>query len=160
MAFTLSQAGMVIYWRRTRTPGWRRSLAINAFGAIVTGVVAVIVGATKFSHGAWLSIAAMVADLLRALADQGALRRRRANQLGRGLENGEAVAEQFYFASAGRPQTVIVPVETIDRAVLRTIAYARTLSPNAVAIHVTDEREEAEDLRQALGRRTSPTCRS
>jgi hypothetical protein len=41
-----------------------------------------------------------------------------------------------------------VPVEKIDRAVLRTLAYARTLSPNAVAVHVTDERESAEELRR------------
>ena len=58
------------------------------------------------------------------------------------------MAEHFYVASAGRPQTVVVPVEKIDRATLRTIAYARTLSPNAVAVHVTDERESAEVLRR------------
>jgi hypothetical protein len=41
-----------------------------------------------------------------------------------------------------------VPVDEINRAVLRTIAYARTLSPHAVAVHVTDEFENAEALRQ------------
>jgi amino acid transporter len=119
MAFTLSQAGMVVYWRNNRTAGWRRSLMINAFGAVVTGVVAVIVGATKFSHGAWLSMLAMgllfiVLWRIKAHYDDA------REQLGQGLEAG-GVAEQFYFASAGRPQTVVVPVETIDRSVLRTI---------------------------------------
>jgi hypothetical protein len=70
-----------------------------------------------------------------------------ADQLSSGLTGATGVAEHFYVASAGRPQTVIVPVEKIDRAVLRTLAYARTLSPNAVAVHVTDERESAEELR-------------
>ena len=36
-AFTLSQAGMVRYWRRLRTPGWRRSAVINGAGAVATG---------------------------------------------------------------------------------------------------------------------------
>jgi amino acid transporter len=52
-AFTLSQAGMVRYWRRTRTPGWRRSATINAVGAVCTAVVAVLVVETKFLEGAW-----------------------------------------------------------------------------------------------------------
>jgi amino acid transporter len=147
MAFTLSQWGMVVHWRRTRDPGWRFSLVLNAVGAIATGVVALIVGATKFADGAWLSLAAMA--LLMVL-----LWRIRAHyldataQLGRGLQGPVGVAEQFYVASAGRPQTVIVPVDEINRAVLRTVAYARTLSTNATAIHVTDERESAEALRK------------
>ncbi len=73
MAFTLSQSGMIIHWRHTREPGWRTALAINAVGAVATGLVMVIVGATKFSHGAWLSIALMAGARCPPLADQGAL---------------------------------------------------------------------------------------
>ena len=53
-AFTLSQIGMVRYWRRTRGPRWRRSAAINLLGALATGVVLVVVVSTKFTEGAWL----------------------------------------------------------------------------------------------------------
>jgi hypothetical protein len=60
----------------------------------------------------------------------------------------EDVAASFYGASAGRLQTVIVPVDEINRAVLRTLAYARTLSQGAVAVHVTDDREAAERFRE------------
>ena len=52
--FTISQTGMIRHWLRERSPGWRRRLAINAFGAVLTGVVAVIVTAVKFFDGAWL----------------------------------------------------------------------------------------------------------
>ena len=52
--FTISQTGMIRHWLRERSPGWRRRLAINAFGAALTGVVAVIVTAVKFFDGAWL----------------------------------------------------------------------------------------------------------
>jgi amino acid transporter len=63
-AFTLSQAGMVVHWRRlARTghpaKGWKRSIVINTVGAIATGVVLVIIAATKFKEGAWISIVAM-----------------------------------------------------------------------------------------------------
>ena len=52
-AFTLSQAGMVRYWRRQRTPGWQRSAVINGAGAVATGIVALLVVETKFLAGAW-----------------------------------------------------------------------------------------------------------
>src|SRR5437588_8491983 len=64
-AFTLSQAGMVVHWRRLRARGgqgarrWRTSMVINGVGAIATGVVLVIIASTKFTEGAWISIVAM-----------------------------------------------------------------------------------------------------
>src|SRR6185436_1052904 len=54
ISFTLSQAGMVIHWRKTREPGWKTSAFINGFGALVTGVVLVIVAITKTFEGAWI----------------------------------------------------------------------------------------------------------
>src|SRR5207237_4600713 len=54
VSFTLSQAGMVIHWRHTREAGWRTSAAINGFGALVTGVVLIIVAVTKTLEGAWI----------------------------------------------------------------------------------------------------------
>jgi amino acid transporter len=64
-SFTLSQAGMVRHWLREREKGpnaqrgWQRSIVINAIGAVATGMVLVIITATKFTHGAWVVIAAM-----------------------------------------------------------------------------------------------------
>src|SRR4029079_3226325 len=58
-AFTLSQAGMVRYWRRTLAPGWLRSMLVNGVGATATGLVATIVIITKFTEGAWLVIVAI-----------------------------------------------------------------------------------------------------
>src|SRR5437868_2865259 len=54
ISFTLSQTGMVLHWRNTRTPGWKTSAAINGFGAVVTGVVLLIVAVTKTLEGAWI----------------------------------------------------------------------------------------------------------
>jgi amino acid transporter len=146
-AFTLSQGGMVAHWYRHQEPGWRRAALVNFVGATATGVVAFIIGATKFMDGAWISMALMA--LLVLVMWRIRVHYSDANrQLGRGLTGAEPVADYFYGASAGRPQSVIVPVDEINRAVLRTMAYARTLSSNATAVHVTDERESADALRR------------
>ena len=55
-SITLSQAGMVRHWWRTREAGWRRSQLINGFGAVATGIVTVIFAVAKFALGAWLVI--------------------------------------------------------------------------------------------------------
>ena len=56
VAFTLAQSAMVAYWLRHREAGWRRALAINAVGAVLSGAVALIAAATKFTAGAWLVV--------------------------------------------------------------------------------------------------------
>jgi amino acid transporter len=64
-SFTLSQTGMVRHWLAERhkgadaVKGWKTSIVINAVGAGTTAVVLVVVTATKFVHGAWLSILVM-----------------------------------------------------------------------------------------------------
>ena len=52
LAFTPSQTGMIMHWRRHRDqPHWRHSLAFNATGAVLSGIVFVIEGVTKFTAG-------------------------------------------------------------------------------------------------------------
>lgn len=58
ISFTLSQLGMVVRWRRLRTPGWQRSSTINTIGAALTGTVLCVVIATKFMSGAWIVLTA------------------------------------------------------------------------------------------------------
>jgi len=56
LAWTLSQVGMVIHWRRERSKGWKPKAIVNAVGALATGVTFVIVGASKFLDGAWIAL--------------------------------------------------------------------------------------------------------
>jgi amino acid transporter len=55
-SFTLSQSGMVRRHLSLRQPGWRAATLISGFGAAATGIVALIVGVTKFTIGAWVPI--------------------------------------------------------------------------------------------------------
>jgi amino acid transporter len=54
LAFTLSQAGMVMHWLRSKEPNAYLSAIVNGIGALATGLTLIIVIVTKFAEGAWL----------------------------------------------------------------------------------------------------------
>jgi amino acid transporter len=56
LAFTLSQAGMVVHWRRNRGPHWLKSALVNGLGALVTGITTIVVLVAKFAEGAWITL--------------------------------------------------------------------------------------------------------
>ncbi|WP_406129097.1 APC family permease [Streptomyces sp. NBC_00989] len=56
VGFTVAQVGMVRHWRGERGTGWHGKALLNGFGAVLTGVAAVVVTATKFEEGAWLIV--------------------------------------------------------------------------------------------------------
>jgi amino acid transporter len=56
LAFTLSQAGMVVHWFKKRGPHWLKSALVNGFGAFVTGVTVCVVLVAKFAEGAWITL--------------------------------------------------------------------------------------------------------
>jgi amino acid transporter len=66
LAFTLSQAGMVVHWWRLRDPNWRRSMVYNGTGCALSGIVFVTAAITKFTAGAWVSL--LVVGLFMAVA--------------------------------------------------------------------------------------------
>ncbi|HZQ16446.1 MAG TPA: APC family permease [Gaiellaceae bacterium] len=118
-AFTLSQAGMVRYWARTKDPGWRYRGAVNTVGAVTTGIVAVVVIWSKFTEGAWLVI---VTVPLLVLAFLGINRhyRRFARRLRAGVDA---------VRLAGAPTNqVLLWVESIDVATEGALWYARRVS--------------------------------
>jgi len=114
-AFTLSQAGMVRYWRRVRGPGWRYRALVNGVGATATGVVAAIVIVTKFAAGAWLVI---VAIPLLVLAFYGI--RRHYRGIVRRLHAG---ADAVVAAPPPRNSTLLL-VESIDEATADALWFA------------------------------------
>ena len=56
VSFTISQAGMVRHWHSEHGRGWRSRLGINAFGMLLTGIVAIVVASVKFAAGAWMVV--------------------------------------------------------------------------------------------------------
>lgn len=59
VGFTIAQSGMVLHWRQVRGPRWTGKALLNGLGALLTGVSAVVVTATKLHDGAWLIVVAL-----------------------------------------------------------------------------------------------------
>ncbi|GAA0415499.1 APC family permease [Streptomyces luteireticuli] len=147
-SFTLSQTGMVRHWNRElrdeADPAARRrgltARIINATGAVVTGLVLVIVLATKFTQGAWLAVVAAVVLWVTM----------------RGIRRHyDAVAAELAVtdphAELVRPSRVVgvVLISTLHKPTLRALAYARAFRPDRLeALTVSVDREETRTLQQ------------
>src|SRR5206468_9323603 len=127
-AFTLAQAGMVRFWRRSRQTGWLRRAAMNGLGAATTGVVAVIVIWTKFTAGAWM---VMIAIPVMIVAFYGVHRHYEA------ISRRLAAKARAVLARPEPHNTVVLYVERLDAATREAFWYAREISNGAFrAIHV------------------------
>jgi amino acid transporter len=127
-AFTLSQAGMVRYWKRVREPGWHYRAAVNGVGAAATGLVTAIVIVTKFAAGAWLVTVAIPLIVLGAYAI-----RRHYRRVERRLRAG---ADAVLAAPPPSNETIVL-VESIDEATVDALWFAEHTSENGFrAIHV------------------------
>ncbi|MFT4040055.1 MAG: APC family permease [Thermomicrobiales bacterium] len=135
-AFTLSQGGMVMRWLRLREPGWRMGLAINIVGVITTGLVAIVVGFTNFTRGAWV-VLVLIPLLIMVFR---AINRHYASAAGE-------LAAQTPLKPEDIEHTVIVPISAINRVARQTLAYARSISPNVTAVFITDDEAEIEEMR-------------
>jgi hypothetical protein len=137
VSFTLSQAGMVVHWRRERSPGWRTSAAINGVGAIVTGIVLLVVGLTKAREGAWIIMLLIPLNVLLFKVVK---------------RHYEGVAAQLsmtgWSAPARRRNTVLVPISGVIRPVAEALEYAKTLSDDVRAVYVAIENTTTEQLRR------------
>jgi amino acid transporter len=137
--FTISQTGMIRHWLREKSPGWRRRLGINAFGAILTGTVAVIVTSVKFFDGAWL-----VLVLIPLLVGMMTFIRRQYEQQEAELH----VRDEGVLPGPHREQRVVIPVNGINRAVVQAVNFGRSLARDVRAVYVTDDLEVADALRE------------
>ena len=136
VSFTLSQSGMVRHWLRERVPGWGWRMAINGLGATVTGVVTVVIAATKFSHGAWI-VVVVIPVLVAAFV----MMSRHYDEVAQDLSlSGMEPPPEFQH-------TVLVLVGDVHRGVVRAVQYARTLAPSATVRGVYVETDPARTAR-------------
>jgi amino acid transporter len=146
IAVTLSQTGMVKRWWEQREAGWRSSLAMNAVGALATGIVALIIAATKFLDGAWISVAMVIALIVMFAA----IRRHYdwfQRKIGVDEDRLQALAPPGRPADRrATPEHVIVPVDGINKISVGAISMAREISGNVTAVHVTDDQKAAEEF--------------
>lgn len=140
VSFTLSQTGMFTKWVTEKKKGWRHKAFVNGLGALVTFITVIIIGVTKFFHGAWIVcilIPIFVTTMLKI----------RAHYI--------HVAEQLRLTVYERPKAVdlaeqkryvIVPIDTLNKSFLKALNYARTMSENIIVFHVSVDEECTEKL--------------
>jgi amino acid transporter len=137
LAFTLSQTGMVVRWRRRREPGWRRGLVINGIGALTTGVIALIVVESKFMSGAWMVVIAIPLLVLMMLAIRSHYR---------GLDRALAVDGPPTDATA--EPIVVVPIARLDEPARQALAFARSIADAPLAVHVATGAADTRAMRR------------
>jgi hypothetical protein len=140
VAFTLSQGGMVVHWWRARATDrqWRIRAAINGVGAVTTAVVSVEVALAKFALGAWM---VLVLIPILVLMMWSVFKHYRAVDDALTLERPDQPLPEKLAPH------VIVPISRLDRAALSALAFARAMSADVTAVHVTDDREAADLMR-------------
>jgi amino acid transporter len=145
LAFTLSQAGMVVHWWRLRGTGWRRSILFSTLGCGMSAIVFLIAGITKFTAGAWVSLLIVAGFTATAL-----LTRRHFDHVADEIALNASVSqdgEDEQTPSEVR-NLAIVPVPHLDRVSVRALAYAASLGLPVLALHVSPTEEEATRFRE------------
>ncbi len=138
MSFTLSQGGMVRHWWKLRNEhrGWQRSMVINGLGAFTTLTVAVIIATTKFLSGAWIVVILIPLLVLMFMGIHKHYMRVERERT-TNIPNVPAQIKHLF----------IVPIAALDGVSIQSLAYARSLSLNVIAVHVAVDEGDAEHVR-------------
>jgi len=144
MAFTLSQAGMVVHWWRERGEGWQRHALMNGIGSLSTLLVLVVIVISKFSQGAW-SVVIAIPLLVLLLASVRRRYRRVFSQLE--LQPGESCAIHLGPRSGAIGNISIVWIPAWSRPTLEALRYAATVSDRVIGVWVRPEDGDGELLR-------------
>ena len=129
-SFTLSQTGMVRHWLKVRREGgerargWQRSIVLNGIGAVGTGLVLIVVIATKFVHGAWIVIAAMPVIVTGFYG------------IHRHYDSVRRQLRAHRTAEEAPRNEVILFVEDLDAATAEAVGYVRSFAREFRAVHV------------------------
>ena len=134
LAFTMSQAGMVMHWKRVGGPHARHSMIINGIGAFATGITLIVILCAKFLEGAWITM--LLLPLL--LATMIAIRR-----------HYDAVSRQVeapieFQPGKPNPPMVVLPVQRWNKITDKALRFSLNLSADVRAVHI--ECPETEEI--------------
>jgi amino acid transporter len=131
MAFTLSQAGMVVHWKRVRGPGWYKSMFVNGLGAFATGVTVIIVLIAKFTEGAWITLV-LIPGLILMMRTVKRHYERVAGE----------ISDSARLNTAGMaPPLVVITIDRWSLITQNALRFALAISPDVRAVHVDDGQE-------------------
>ncbi len=129
LAFTLSQLGMVLHWRRVRGPHAVRNMFINGLGALVTGITVLVVLVAKFVDGAWITVLLIPGLLLLMYAVH-----RHYERVSVEIADPTPL-DLTHFRAA----MVVVPLERWSAVTKKALTFALSISPDVIGLHVDCE---------------------
>lgn len=149
LSFSLSQAGMARrWWKSSRLKpneeikehgsilrydrGWLHKMIINGFGAFITFIVMILFAVTKFQDGAWIVIIITPALTGTFLA---------IHHHYKNLAKQLSLDNQPISTRVNRMR-VIIPVGGVHQGTLQALRFARTLSDDITAVHVSIDPQE------------------
>jgi hypothetical protein len=151
LSFSLSQAGMAHRWWKIGhlqpgvevrergsvlryDPRWTIKLVINGFGALLTIIVVMVFARTKFFDGAWVVLVIIPAIVIMLSAVH-----RHYRRLAKSLS-----LENYGMPPAVARHRVIILISGVHRGSLAALNYARTLSDDITALHISVDPDESE----------------
>jgi hypothetical protein len=137
LAFTLSQAGMVVHWKRLGGPGSLYRMVINGVGAVATGITLLVVLVAKFTAGAWITAILVPALIVLMLA----VKRHYV-----GVARELATDAPMRIDNLTEP-LVVVPLDKWSRITEKGLRFAMKLSDQVQAVHV-DAEECSDEVKQ------------
>jgi hypothetical protein len=126
MAFTLSQAGMVMHWKRVRGPGSSKSMFINGLGAVATGLTVIVVLVAKFTEGAWITLL-LIPGLILLMR----MVKRHYDHVVREIDNRAPLSIRHLT-----PPLVVVTMDRWTRIAQKALRFALAISPDVLVLHV------------------------
>ncbi len=156
LSFTLSQAGMARRWWKVGhlqpgqeikergsvlriEKGWRTRMIINGFGSVCTATVAVVFATTKFMEGAWIVL--ILTPVLVTIFFS-------IHHHYRDVASRLTLAGYGGLPDRATRHRVIVPISGVHQGTLEALHYARLLSDDVTAVHVSIDPAETERLRK------------
>jgi amino acid transporter len=127
LAFTLSQAGMVMHWRKNRGPNWLKSALVNGLGALVTGITTGVVLVAKFVEGAWITLLFVPLTIVFFV-----LVRRHYHSV-KLITNCKVPVD---VAGLSQHPIAVIAIDRWSNITRQGIEFAARLSPEVIALHV------------------------
>jgi amino acid transporter len=143
MAFTLSQSGMVLHWNRVKGRGWVIKTLINGLGALTTFGTVLVIGISKFTEGAWITI--FIIPLIVFAFIRIRLHYRKVSQ-------GLTLRGLPPSLKPLPPPRVIIPVSGVHRGIITAVNYALSISKHVTAVYVELEPGAGEKMRDTWER--------
>ena len=139
LAFTLSQAGMVVHWIRERGRGWFLKSGINGIGALATAATVGIIGVSKFLEGAWITIILIPMIVVVFLRIRSHYR-----EVARELSlNGLPPS----LKPTPLPR-VVIPISGVHRGIVDAVDFARAISSDVTGVYVELEPGESDAVQK------------